>query len=104
MQAKLLGDLVHVVGEAAAAKRRHRIFALTWSFENVAGRVDLALNISGFSRHADFVLDGVVERLELVVIERPVFERCAFGDRTLTVALDNFAAGLEVPCLETPAL
>src|SRR6185295_20333066 len=76
----------HLVEELVAAQRRHRIATLARTFERIAARIDLAVDVAGLTRHADFVLDLVVVRLELVEAERPVLDRRSFRDSRRAVA------------------
>src|SRR6266853_1214909 len=64
----------HAIGEAGAAQRRHGILALARRFEDVARRIDLALNVAGLSGHPDLMLHQIVEGLEIFVAERPVLQ------------------------------
>ena len=77
---------------------------LRGAFEDVAARIDRALDVAGLARHADLVLDLVVVRLELVVAERPVFDRRSLRHARRAVALRGLADDLEVPRIEPPAL
>ena len=102
--AELAGRVQHVVGESRPAQRRHGILALPGAFEYVAGRIDAALNVAGLPADAHFLLDDVVVRLQLIVGDRPIFERGTGGNRVGSVAPDRFRARPEIPGLQTPAL
>ena len=92
------------VRETAGAQGRHRIFALSRRFENISRLVDLALKISGFARNADLVFDQVVPGFEIVISDRPIFKCGVLRQRAHAIAADHFAACLEIPRLEAPAL
>src|SRR5262245_33039929 len=94
----------HAVEELVAAQRRHWIWTLAQTFEGIALGIDLAVDVAGLPRHADFVLDLVVVRLELVEAERPVLDRRALRNARRTVALLCFADDPEVPRIQPPAL
>jgi hypothetical protein len=104
LPAELFRGLRHVIGESAAAQRRHRIFALPRRFEDIAAWIDLALQIAALAGDAYFVLHQVVERLQIVVTDGPVFKSRTFGKRARAVAPRHLAARLEIPGMEPPAL
>ncbi len=94
----------HQIDEAGAAQRRHRVRPLARTFEDVAARIDRALDVAGLARDADFVFHLVVVRLELVEAERPVFDRRSLRHARRAVAPGGLAHDLEVPRVEPPAL
>ena len=104
MPTEFLRCFRHVVSETAAPQWRHGVFTAAGAFEDVAPWVDLALQIAGFPGNSDFVLNGVVERLQILVGEGPVFQRAAFGNCARAVATNRLRPGLKVPRLETPGL
>jgi hypothetical protein len=65
----------HHVGESRAAQRRHRVFTLPRTLEDVAAPIDAASEVAGLARHADLAFHRVVVRLELLQAERPVLDR-----------------------------
>ena len=94
----------HQVDEAGAAQRRHGIRPRARPLEDVAARIDGALDVAGLARDAHLVLDLVVVRLELLEAERPVFDRRALRHARRAVALRGLAHHLEVPRVEPPRL
>src|SRR5205809_6468113 len=100
-RARRRGRLLDVLGPA---QRRHRIRALPRTFERIAPRIDLARDVPGLTRHADFVLDRVVVRLELLEPERPVLHRRSLRDARGPVSALRLADDLEVPRIQPPAL
>src|SRR5271156_1766616 len=54
----------HRVKESGAAQRRHGIISFSRALENIAYAIDLTVDVSRFSRDADFVFHFVVVRLE----------------------------------------
>ena len=42
----------HVIDKLGAAQRRHGVFAAARAFENIAARIDGALNVAGFAGDA----------------------------------------------------
>src|SRR5206468_2593885 len=56
------------------------------------------------ARHADFVLDLVVIRLQFAESERPVFDRRALWNSSGAVAALRLGDDLEVPRIQAPAL
>ena len=104
MPPKLPRRVGHHLREPVAPQRRHGVFALPRSLEDVAARVNPAVEISGFARYAELVLDLVVVRLELVEAERPILNRGSPGNARRAVASRRLAHHFEVPGIETPAL
>ena len=98
------GGAGHHLGEAGAAQRRHRVGACPRPLEDVAARVDLAVDVAGLSGHADLDFDLVVVRLELLEPERPVFDGGALGQLRGAVPAARLAHHLEVPRVQPPAL
>ena len=92
MQTGLARCVHHHVDEVATAQRRHGIFALARAFENIARLIDLALQIAGLARHADFVLDRVEVRLQFLVGQRPVFDSRALRNRVRAIAAHGLAS------------
>ena len=78
------------------AKRRHGIAALARHLEWIAAGDQLAVDVAGLPRYAELPLDPIIVRLEIVVIERPVDHRIAFGQSLLAEALDQARAHAEV--------
>ena len=91
------------LGPARPPHRTHRVGAGAHSLEGVSLRIDGGADPGRGARDADCSLDGVVERLQLLVVERPVGQRRALRDRARPVALDHRATATEVPRLETDA-
>ena len=102
--AELARGARHAFGEFGAAQRRHRIAALARPLEDVAARIDDAVDVAGLAGHADLVLDLVVIGLELLEPERPILHRRALGHARGAVAPRRLAHHLEVPGIEPPAL
>src|SRR6202012_260854 len=91
-------------GDLGPMQGGHGILAGPRALEDVAGRVDLAPDIAGLARDADLVFDLVVERLQFLQPEWPVFDRRALGDAALAVAARGLRHDLEVPGVQPPAL
>jgi hypothetical protein len=64
----------HLVHEAGAAQRRHRVLALADTFEDVSRLDPATLEIPGVARDPELVLDAIVERLEILVADRPILD------------------------------
>ncbi len=103
MPAQRAGRSVHQIDVAAAAQRRQRIGARARPLERVAMRIDLAREVPGLARDAVHVLDPVVVGRELVVVDGPVRQRAARGDRARPVAAQRLAVRAEVPRREPHA-
>ena len=54
--------------------RRIRIFVAARAFEDVAAVDLLAAHIAGLARHAADLVEPVVERLQLVIADRPILD------------------------------
>src|SRR5437870_3454914 len=104
MPSERLRGCRHSFRKSGTTERGHRILALARALKDVAAIVDLSLDVSCLARNANRVLDLVVIRFEFVVVERPVFNRRAFRNARSTVATYGFAAHLEIPRIQTPAL
>ena len=104
MPAELSCGRGHPIGELGAAQGRHWIRAPARPLEDVAARVDGAIDVAGLARNADLVLDLVIIGLEFVQAERPVLHGRSFGNPAGAVAAARLAHDLEVPWIEPPAL
>src|SRR5438093_5007440 len=94
----------HILQELGAAQRRHWIAALARTFERVAVRIDRPADVARLSGYADFMLDAVVVRLELVETERPILDGRSRGNPRRTVSTLRLAHHLEIPRVQPPAL
>src|SRR4029077_21155186 len=95
---------LHHLGEVGVAQRRHGVLAGARAFKDVALGIDPALEIARLAGDADFVFDGVVERFEIVVGEKPVFDRRTLGDRACAIAAHSLRAHLEIPRVKSPTV
>src|SRR5262245_13079429 len=100
MPAEAARSLGHQLGKVGASKRRHRELTCACPFEDVAGPIYLALDVSCLTRHADLVLDLVVIGLELLETEWPVFDGRPLRNPRCAVSLPRLADDLEVPGTE----
>src|SRR5262245_59320331 len=97
MPAEAARRIRHHVGEAGSAKRGHRVLARTRAFEDIAAAIDAAVDIARLAGDADFALDAIVVRLELLQPEWPVFDGRSFWDAPGAIAFRRLADDLEVP-------
>ena len=71
----------------ATAQRRHRVFTPAGTFVNIARPDRAHLGIAGLARNPKLVLDSVVVvGFELVLADRPVFQRESFRNEICAVA------------------
>src|SRR5262249_53079546 len=94
----------HLVDESGRTERRHGILARARPFKDVAAVVDFSADVSGLAGDADRPFDLVVIRLEFVIVEGPVFDSRSLRNAGSAIASNRFAANLEVPRVEPPAL
>src|SRR4029077_13610529 len=78
--------------------------ALARAFEDVAARIDGAVDVAGLARDANLVLDLVVVGLEFLKPERPILHCRALRDARSPVAPRGLAHHPEIPRVEPPAL
>ena len=64
---------------SVAVQRRHGILAPARALKDIAARIDFALDVAGLPGDAHFPFDDVVVRLQLVVGDRPIFQRRSLG-------------------------
>src|SRR5439155_27174394 len=80
MPAERARGVPHLLEEPRPPKRRHRVVALAWTFEDIAGAIDLSADVARLARDADLVFHLVVVGLEIVVPERPVLDGRSLGN------------------------
>ncbi len=100
--AKILARLRVECLAVAARQRRVRELALPRPLERVSTGSDRASDVAGGAGDAARVLELVVERLELVVRDRPVLNRALLRNSPSTVPLDDRRPDLEVPGRVSP--
>jgi hypothetical protein len=70
-------------------QRRQWIVALPRRLERIAAGDLLALEIAGLAGDPELIFGAVVERLEILVAQRPIGEGRILRDRSRPVALDG---------------
>ena len=94
----------HHFREPCPSEWGHRVFAFPRPLEDVAARIDLPIEVSGLTRHAELVLHLLIMRLELVEAERPILHGGSLRDSRGAIAPGRLAHDFEVPGIEAPAL
>src|SRR5690606_3119667 len=94
----------HVIQVVAGTQRLHWIFALPWSFKDVAIGIDLAANVPCFAANAHLVLDKVVVGLQVLVADGPVLKCSSIRNVARTVSLSDRTTDTKIPRIQAPAL
>ncbi len=103
MQTHARGRIVEQLHHAQGLELGRGIVAAARPFEDVAPRLDLALDVARLPGDSGDALPAVVERLQLVVRDTPVLKlHLAVIGLLAAVARDRFRADLEVPGREAP--